>query len=226
VLCGRRGERARIDLCRGCEADLPTNDYHCVICAEPLQGEAHAERICGACLQHRPHFEASCIPFRYAYPLDHLIRRLKYGGCIANGRVLGELLAASAGARACLPQMLLPVPLGQRRFRGRGYNQAIVLAQHVSRSLKIPLQTDLLVRTRETLVQAGLDQRERRKNIKRAFALMGTLPCTHIALIDDVVTTGSTANELAGVLKRAGAARVEIWAVARVARSRSAQTNR
>jgi ComF family protein len=159
-------------------------------------------------------------PFRYAYPLDHMIRGLKYGGAVAQGRVLGEIFSEYLGAtpRDCWPQALLPVPLAARRFRDRGYNQAIVIAEFLQRHLSIPLHTNVLVRTRETLEQAGLDQRARRRNIRGAFALVRAVPATHVAIVDDVVTTGSTVNEIARLLKRAGVNQVDVWAVARAGR--------
>lgn len=167
-----------------------------------------------------PRFDACFAPYRYAYPLDFLIRALKYGGGIAHGRVLAELFASRLREAECdeLPAALLPVPLGTARFIERGYNQAIELATHISRQLAIPLRTDLLIRTRETREQAGLDRKARRKNLRAAFALRQPLPVKHVAIVDDVVTTGSTANEIARVLKRAGASRVEVWAIARAGR--------
>jgi ComF family protein len=171
-------------------------------------------------LRRRPRFDICVAPYRYSYPLDHMVRRLKYGGAVTHGRVLGDLLAARVAATRyeSWPQMLLPVPLAPARFRKRGYNQAIVLAEHVHRRLNIPLNASVLVRTRETLEQAGLDQPARRRNIRDAFALTGTLTVTHVAILDDVVTTGSTVNELARTLKRAGMKRVDVWAVARAGR--------
>jgi ComF family protein len=152
--------------------------------------------------------------------MDHMIRRLKYGGAIAMGRVLGELFARRRAVASIesQPQLLIPVPLAYQRFCERGYNQAIVLAQHMVSSVAIPIRPDLLVRVRDTQEQAGLDQRARRQNIKRAFEVTGPLPASHVAIVDDVVTTGSTVNEIARVLKRAGAKRVEVWAIARAAR--------
>jgi ComF family protein len=204
-----------------CEGDLPSNVRRCELCAEPLHTEHTDARLCGACLQKRPRFDGSVIPFRYFYPMDHMIRRFKYGGAIAIGRVLGELFTQRLSSRsaAAWPRVLIPIPLARQRFRERGFNQAIVLAEHIHHATKVPLRTDLLVRTRETLEQAGLDQRARRKNIRRAFEINGKAP-SHVAIIDDVVTTGSTANEVARVLKRAGAKHVEVWAVARVEKTR------
>jgi ComF family protein len=174
--------------------------------------------MCGACLRKRPSFDRCIAPYRYAYPLDHMIRALKYGNAIAYGRVLGDLFARCEFA-APLPEVILPVPLGRARFVARGYNQALELASRVARQLDIELRADVLVRTRETLEQAGLDRRARRKNLRNAFSVAKPLEAAHVAVFDDVVTTGSTANELARVLKRAGVARVEVWAIARAARA-------
>ncbi len=219
VLCGRVCGNRHKDLCAGCEGDLPKNENGCAVCAEPLPATVQA-LMCGECVQRRPHFDMCVAPFRYAYPLDHMIRGLKYGGAVAQGRVLGEIFSEYLGAtpRDCWPQALLPVPLAARRFRDRGYNQAIVIAEFLQRHLSIPLHTNVLVRTRETLEQAGLDQRARRRNIRGAFALVRAVPATHVAIVDDVVTTGSTVNEIARLLKRAGVNQVDVWAVARAGR--------
>jgi ComF family protein len=201
----------------GCEADLAVNDRCCRRCAERLFTD-HATPVCGACLRRPPRFDACIAPYRYTYPLDRMIRALKYGGAIAYGRVLGDLFARRASPLVERPDLVLPVPLGRKRFIRRGYNQAIELAHRCSEHFDIPLRTDLLVRTRDTVEQAGLDRKARRRNLRGAFALAAPLPAARIAIVDDVVTTGSTASEIACVLKRGGATRVEVWAVARADR--------
>lgn len=220
MLCAKSGQLPVLDLCAACEADLPVNAPACPVCAQPLGGASVAALQCGACLRHPPRFDASYCPFRYAYPIDHLVRGLKYDGAVAQGRVLSELLARRIHATrtATLPDLIVPVPLAQRRFRERGYNQAIELACQVEKRLKVPIRTDLVVRARETREQAALNKQERSKNIRGAFAATGALSAVSVAIVDDVVTTGSTVNELAGVLKGAGAQRVEVWALARAGR--------
>lgn len=221
VLCGSIGQAPVFDLCAACEADLPINSYACSVCAQPLQGAGQKDATnslrCGACLRRPRRFDSACCPFRYAYPLDHLVRALKYHGGIAQGRVLGELLAHRIQLMHTgkWPELLLPVPLGPRRFCERGYNQAIELARCIERRLQIPLRADLVGRLRETREQVALRGSERRRNIRGAFEVIGKLTAAHVAIVDDVVTTGSTVNELARVLKRAGAMQVEVWAVAR-----------
>jgi ComF family protein len=216
ILCGRAGQ-PELDLCAACEADLPSNDSACAICAEPLPRGIGVRSTCGACLRQPPPFQSTFVPFRYAYPLDHIVRGLKFRKQLVCGRVLGELFARRLLARSedSLPQMMIPVPLAPRRYRERGYNQASELGLTIERRTRIPVRADLVVRQRETAEQAGLDRKARRKNVKRAFAAIAPLRAQHVAILDDVVTTGSTVSELAKVLRRAGAERVEVWAMAR-----------
>lgn len=223
VLCGGTGQLPVIDLCSGCAGDIQRNVRACIRCAEPLSGVAPSAGAlqCGACLRKPPRFDHTLCPFLYSYPLDHLVRGLKYRGRVAYGRILGEMLAREVAARSSscpLPQAIIPVPLAPQRFRERGYNQAIELALHIERSSGIALRTDVVERTRETQEQAGLDRRARRRNIKGAFSLRMPPALRHVAIVDDVLTTGSTVNEMARMLKRAGVKRVEVWAVARTAK--------
>jgi ComF family protein len=215
VLCRQSAQKA-LDLCLPCAGDLPTNDFACKVCAEPLPAPA-AMLVCGACLRRPPPFQRGFAPFMYGYPLDHLIRGLKFRGELACGRVLGELFAQRLLhlRDGTLPELIIPVPLAPRRYRERGYNQAVELALPIAKRSGISLRTDLVVRQRETVEQTALNQKERRKNVRRAFALTAALPAHHIAILDDVVTTGSTVREIAKVLRRAGASRVEIWAIAK-----------
>jgi ComF family protein len=163
-----------------------------------------------------PYFDRSIVPFAYAYPLDHLIRGLKYSGRLSYGRVCGTLFAQIRGASGLpLPELLIPVPLGERRYRMRGYNQAHEIARAISRVLAMPVRMDLVQRVRETSEQAGLKRKERRRNARGAFAVSKELRARRVAIVDDVVTTGSTVNEIARVLRRAGAEHVEVWAIAR-----------
>lgn len=221
ILCRGVGQPPVLDICADCEADLCVNLPACRICAQPLS-DAATDVPCGACLRRPPHFDTAYCAFRYAYPVDRLVQGTKYRGAVAQGRVLSELLARCLQRRhaAPLPELLVPVPLASRRFRERGYNQAIELGRYVEKRLHIPMRANVVSRVRETREQATLDKRERRKNIRGAFEVVRDLPGKHIAIIDDVITTGSTVNELARVLKKAGARRVEVWAVARAGRDK------
>jgi ComF family protein len=196
----------------------------CCLCG--LEGESLDLDLCGVCREDLPHAEpqraGELFAFRFEYPVDELIRRLKYRGELANARVLGVLLAQAARERgAALPQLLVPVPLHIARLRERGFNQAAALARHTGRMLDIPSAARAVRRLRDTPSQTALDMRGRRCNVRGAFAVDGgaalrrLLAAGHVAIVDDVVTTGSTVQELRGVLLDAGVRQVETWAIAR-----------
>jgi len=213
LLCGAPGDGAR-DLCAGCAADFATDAARCARCASPLAQPAPA---CGACLRSPPPFAAAWVAFRYAHPLDLLEARFKFHADLAAGRVLAERLAERALADPpARPDALVPVPLHRTRLRSRGYNQALELARPLARALAVPLRDDLLVRVRETAAQSTLDARARRRNLRGAFAAAPERRWpAHVALFDDVMTTGTTLREASRALLRAGVARVDAWALAR-----------
>jgi len=214
ALCGQRGQ-PDLDLCIDCEADLPANDNGCEHCAEPLPREISRPALCGACLLHPPAFDACVAPFRYAFPVDRMIQGLKYRRQLYYGRILGQLLARHVARREMRPELVIPVPLSMTRYRERGFNQARELAWPVCKTLGLRLCADLIERQRETREQAGLDRKERLQNTRDAFTLIAPLPARHVAIVDDVVTTGSTVNEVAKLLRSAGAEWIEVWAAAR-----------
>ncbi|GMU44516.1 MAG: competence protein F [Lysobacterales bacterium] len=211
VLCRREAVDARI--CADCRALLTTNAPACARCAQPLPTAAP---LCGTCLRDPPAFDAASAAFRYAAPLDHLIQRLKFDDALVVSRaLLPQWLATLRGQRAApWPQLLLPVPLHPSRLRRRGYNQAHELARDLGRALDIPVRTDLLLRTRATAPMPGLDRETRRRNVRGAFAVTGAPPA-HVALVDDVMTSGATLNAAARALKRAGGVCVEAIVLAR-----------
>ncbi len=214
LLCGAEGSRD-LDLCSGCLADLPRNTCCCARCALPLD---HPAEQCGICLKREPPFASAWVPFRYAHPLDLLEARFKFHRDLAAGRLLASLVidAAHRHLTAPLPECLLCVPLHRDRLRARGYNQALELARPLARALGIPLDAHALIRTRSTSAQTGLDAKARRRNLHDAFAVSADakLPA-HIAILDDVMTTGTTLRECAKVLRHVGVERVDVWALAR-----------
>jgi ComF family protein len=211
LLCGDAGVEG-MDLCADCAAELPRNTSCCAHCALPLPIPAAQ---CGRCQRKAPPWDAAWAPFRYAWPLDRLETRFKFSRDLAAGRVLVTMWQHES-PHASLPQMILPVPLHRRRLRERGYNQAWEMALPLARRLGIPCRHDLLRRVRHTDAQTGLDAVQRRRNLRSAFALNedASLP-EHIAVLDDVFTTGATLNECVRLLKRAGVLRVDVWALAR-----------
>jgi ComF family protein len=215
LLCLGSGQAPALDLCAGCESDLPRMARVCAICAAPLAGPAIA---CGACLARRPAFDAAFVPYRYEFPLVELIHRLKYGRQVAVARILGTLLGRRLAERGQpAVDALVPVPLHAAREARRGYNQAGEIARFAGQLLSLPVVRNLATRVRATEEQAALPAIVRRINVSGAFAVRDVAVPAAVAIVDDVLTTGSTADALARELKRAGCRRVEVWAVARAA---------
>jgi ComF family protein len=193
---------------------LPGQGYYCRHCASPLP----AAGLCGPCLTHPPPYSRARAPFLYAYPLDVLIKAAKFSNRVDYLDPLGRAMADRLLAGGLdLPECLIPVPLHWRRLITRGYNQALELARPLASVLRVPIDTGLCRRSRYTLPQTGLSARERARNVRSAFRIAGVLPYRRVALVDDVLTTGSTARELARALAGAGAESVEVWALARAA---------
>jgi len=147
--------------------------------------------------------------------MRHLITTLKFGSHYKNARLLGLLLADHLKKTAQRPDLILPVPLHKSRYRERGFNQAIEIAKTVSKELQIPLDLSSCLRHRHTPHQIALTAKQRHLNIKNAFSIRKPIHAQHIAILDDVMTTGSTAHELALLLKKAGVSRVDVWICAR-----------
>lgn len=211
LVCGEAGAGGR-DLCRACAGDLPWQGAACLRCALPLSA-GDAGQVCGFCRQQRPVLEQVHAAFLYASPVDGLLRRFKFHRDLPAGRLLAGLMAERLSGVA-RPQALLPVPLHRARLRQRGYDQARELARPLARALGIPL-CDGLRRTRATLPQSELDADQRRRNLRAAFLARPGLPA-HVALLDDVMTTGTTLQAAALALRRAGVTRVDAWVCARV----------
>jgi len=215
LLCLEPGQAPALDLCRGCEQDLPRTGRGCAICAAPVAGPTIA---CSSCLARRPAFDAAFAPYRYEFPLVELIHRLKYGNQVAIARILGSLLARRIAERGPpAVDALVPVPLHPSREARRGYNQAGEIARFAGQLLSLPVAGGLATRVRATEEQAALPAIVRRVNVSGAFAVRDVSMPPAVAIVDDVLTTGSTADALARELKRAGCRRVEVWAVARAA---------
>lgn len=209
-LCGDPAAGA-FRLCAPCERDLPWLGSACGQCARP----GTAITPCGRCQRRPPAFDSTVALFHYRPPVDYLLKRLKFSAELAVAPLLAELLAGHLAAHAApLPEALVPVPLHRGRLRERGFNQAALLAGRLGRQLGLPVTTGLCVRRRATEPQSLLSPVARRLNLRRAFAVRGTPPA-HVAVVDDVMTTGHTAGELARTLKQAGALRVDVWVIAR-----------
>lgn len=218
LLCGHPGQKRdgeAIDLCGSCQSRLPLNETACFICALPLPENTVAGSICGRCQKKQPAFDVSLSVFRYQQPAVWLVQQLKFNERLSHARVLGNMLAYEVLKCELLPECIIPVPLYKRRLRQRGFNQSVELAKPVAQKTGLPMELSLVERVRSTESQTGLDAKQRRKNIKGAFRIVGPVAYRHVAIIDDVVTTGSTVNEIARLLKKAGVECVEVWSLAR-----------
>jgi ComF family protein len=209
-LCG--GPGLSPDICAGCLRDLPRPARVCPRCAAALPRAG----LCGGCLRRPPDWDAAVAPFRYAFPVDRLIHRLKYDGRIEHGRLLGLLLARVVRRRP-RPDRIVPVPLHVARWRERGFNQATEIARPLGRVLGVPLDARLCRRARPTPPLWPLGPARRRRLLEGAFEVDSLARGERVAVVDDVLTSGATANALARALREAGAGAVEIWAVARAA---------
>ena len=196
-------------VCSACRADLAwLPDTRCPRCALPTP---HGE-VCGACLRRPPAFSATVAVLRYGHPADILIQHLKYGGELALAGWFAGLLAERVHE---LPELILPMPLHSARLRERGFNQAAEIGRAVGKRLGVAVCLDACRRVRDTPSQAGLSLKERRKNIRGAFSCHADLRGRRVALLDDVMTSGASLDELAGTVLRAGAAEAWVWVLAR-----------
>jgi ComF family protein len=202
LLCG--AETAPELLCPACIAELPALPRSCPRCALPSPAGA----VCGSCLNHPPHFDATLALWRYEFPCDGLVQALKYRAWLA----LAGFFARSLAARP-VPEvdLIVPMPLHPKRLAERGFNQALEIARHLGR----PIAPRGVLRVKHTPPQTELPYEERAKNVRGAFLCKLDLSGASVAVLDDVMTTGATLNELARALKRAGAARVENLVIAR-----------
>jgi ComF family protein len=210
-----------LDLCAACVAGLPWNRCACPRCALPLPAAA----VCGECLRREaalarrgrvPALDGVHAGLVYAAPLDRLLPRFKFHRDLAAGALLSQLMAETA-ADLPRPEAVVPIPLHPARLRRRGYDQALELARPLASALDLSLRDDLLQRVRLTEPQSELSAAARRRNLRGAFALRpGASVPDHVALVDDVMTTGATLLAAAVALKQAGVRRVVAWVCARV----------
>jgi ComF family protein len=199
-------------LCAACAADLARPGPSCPTCAEPLPFAGG----CPSCQRRPPVLDAVWIPFVYAWPLSHLLLAYKSGGRPQLARPLGFLLAENLPEAATEGiDRVIPVPLHDRRLVQRGFNQSEELAQALSRQRGLRLDTRSVVRLIATPSQQGLSRKARRENLRGAFSAAADLSGQRVLLVDDVMTTGTTLNELARAVRHACAAHVTAVALAR-----------
>ncbi len=213
-LCGAAANRL---LCPGCLSDLPAITTPCPRCALHCTGLAEGD-VCPTCTSTPPPQSITLTGCAYQWPVSRMIGDFKDRGRLTLGEALLPPLLARVRQTYLpgqLPRLLLPVPVTRHRLRQRGYNQSLLLADSISREIGIPVQRGLLRRVRATAQQRGLNRIQRSSNPRGGFTVTGMLCGQHIALVDDVITTGSTVAEASRVLLEAGASRVSVWGLAR-----------
>jgi ComF family protein len=207
LLCGSFNRHGA--WCTACDSSLPYLDRPvCPVCALPTPDGSP----CGRCLKHKPHFDHTVAVFAYAFPIDKMVQALKYGERLTLVNSLADGLIPRIAIR---PDYVIPMPLHPSRLKARGFNQSLELARHIATRLSIPVLPDVCHRVRDTPPQSALGWNERGRNVRKAFDCTRDLSGKHIAIVDDVMTSGASLNEAALVLRKAGVVEVSAWIVAR-----------
>jgi len=209
LLCASARSDALV--CAECAAALPRNHTACEVCSLPLT----TGRRCGRCLARPPPFERTHAPFLYAFPVDRLVQALKYQGTLACAAWFADAIVDALQGAPPSADLMVPMPLSAQRQRERGFNQSLEIARALSCRTGIPLASGIARRVRDTRPQADLPWDERGRNVRDAFACVGCVAGQRVVVVDDVMTTGASLDELARTLRRAGAIAVENWIVAR-----------
>ncbi|MFZ6672848.1 ComF family protein [Undibacterium sp. Xuan67W] len=226
VLCGKDNENT---LCQACRMQyFQATQIRCTTCALPILNHIHVIALttktlprCGECIANPPSFDRTIVACNYVAPADQLVLALKFAHQLMLAPLLSNLLrdAILNSLDHPLPDVLTTVPLGQKRLQERGFNQAVEIGRPLSKQLGIKFQANLMERTRETRQQSSLHPDERHKNMRQAFIpnaqFIDQVKGRHIGIVDDVITTGTTLNEMAMTLKRFGAIRVSNYVFAR-----------
>lgn len=228
-----------LDLCQACNNDLPRINQACYCCALPLAGDINSRPLsshlinkslpsdtnntplCGHCLKIPRSFNRTIALCSYEEPIISFINQMKFLGQLKYARLFNHLLihhlAANQHYLRNLPECIIPVPLHPQRLKERGFNQALELSRLVAAHFNIPIKHDACQRLRATTSQSLIHATHRQSNMKNAFALTKSFSAKHIAIVDDVVTTGSTVEELSQLFRNNGVEQIDIWCCARTA---------
>ncbi len=217
---------ANVSLCKACYEDLPWMAHACKQCGIACKDCSANSPVCGHCQKNAPAVDYTHSALHYVSPVDYLVTELKFRKQLASAAILSELLCRfleqrlnrEAAQLIGKPDLIIPVPLHKKRLASRGFNQAVELAKPLAKKFSIPLAKQLVRRSKNTLPQSELDASQRRKNIRNSFQIENQQQlkqASHVVIVDDVVTTGATCNELARLLKKSGVQKVGVWSVAR-----------
>ena len=210
TICGAAGAL----ICSVCQADLPVLKSTCRRCGASL-AKTNNQTHCGECISAPPHYHLTLSPFAYRPPINQLIAALKYQRRLSLVPLLANSLARHVELYASSVDALLPVPLHASKLRQRGFNQALELARPLARGFGLPLMLHTVERQRATPSQLSLHADERQRNVRNAFRVRQPCHYKRIAIVDDVMTTGSTVNEIARLLVQVGVEEIQIWCIAR-----------
>jgi len=218
LLCETSIESGNI-LCPDCLESLPYNhNMACQLCGLPLADLA--QPVCGNCQKSSPSWDFVVSAFSYSHPVDKLIQSMKFREKLDIAYLLGTLMHSVIKnhyllQQRPLPELIIPVPLHNTRLRERGFNQALELARPLSQHFAIPIDTRICQRIVPTVSQSSLSGEERATNLKNVFSIKQQLPVRHVAIIDDVMTTGHTIDEVTRVLRSSGVTEIDVWLCAR-----------
>jgi len=215
ILCQANSERS-LSLCLDCEKELPWNDKACPRCGKGIT--SIDQSLCGICLSHPPPYHGCIAAFRYQAPISDWISGMKFHDKWHYSQILGKLFAKTLQRtleKKDYPELIIPVPLHQKRLRKRGFNQALEIAKPIAKLLNIPIDIKSIQRIKNTQPQSELSAKDRCSNIRNAFKINTKIKASHIAIVDDVITTGNTINEFTNIVKKNGVQRIDVWACSR-----------
>lgn len=201
-------------LCQACQSSVLKTTPCCQVCQASLE----ISGTCGECISLQPAFDKVYALGDYKDSLAKLITGLKFQAKLQQGRALSALWCEALPRwyqDDTLPSLIIPVPLHKKRLRERGFNQSLEIAKPIAKYFKIQLDKFSCIRSKATKPQLSLPQKERRKNVANAFVMRKIIQAQHVAILDDVFTTGHTANALARLLKQQGVRRIDVWCCAR-----------
>lgn len=205
------------NICDYCEVTLPLLKKACVQCATEIISE-NAITHCSQCLLKPPPFHHTLALFYYEPPISSLIWRLKFRGDLSIAKLFSQYwieYIENKIARDSLPEIIIPVSLHHQRLAQRGFNQALEIAKPLGKYFQIPVDTRSCIRIKNTEAQSLLPAKTRKNNMHNAFALSYPIDAKHVAILDDVMTTGNTVSEIAALLQKTGVEKIEVWCCAR-----------
>lgn len=211
ILCDLLSDNGN-QICAACHTTLPLYHAGCYQCGLPINSGAH----CGSCIANPPTFDRTIALFAYQSPITELMTRYKFQGHLSTAKLFAnEWINYLLIKKITLPELIIPVPLHYLRLKERGFNQALEIAKPISHYFKIPIDTRSCIRLKNTEAQSHLSAEKRKVNVKNAFALSQALTAKHIAILDDVMTTGSTVREISMLLKKVGVEQIDIYCCTR-----------